>query len=70
MIKYKGGLGSMTYVSIKDKNSKEKSGQLYKWWGGSRKCVLVEMVGGNEYLQSLASHAKDFGSFSKENINS
>lgn len=27
------------------------------------------MVGGNELLQSLASRAKEFGAFSKENVN-
>lgn len=37
--------------------------------GGSRKCALVEMVAGNELLQSLTSHAKEFGTFSKENVN-
>lgn len=37
--------------------------------GGSRNCALVETVGGNELLQSLASHAKEFGTSSKENVN-
>lgn len=36
----------------------------------SRKRVLVDMVGGNEFLESPASHAKAFGSSSKENMNS
>lgn len=35
-----------------------------------RVCILVEMGGGNEILESLASHAKEFGPFSKENVNS
>lgn len=27
------------------------------------------MLDGNEFLESLASHAEEFGSFSKENVN-
>lgn len=32
--------------------------------------VLVEMGGGDEFLESLAPHAKEFGPLSKENVNS
>lgn len=49
---------------MRDKRSKGKVVSFTKV------CVLVEMGGGNEFLESLASHAKEFSSFSKENVNS
>lgn len=36
--------------------------------GGSGICVLVEMVGGNEFLESLAFPAKEFALSSKANV--
>lgn len=63
MIKNKGGLG----VSMRPKGKVVSSTSDR---GGSRKCVLVEMVGRNEFLESLASHGKESGPFSKETVNS
>lgn len=36
--------------------------------GRSGECVLVEIVGGSEFLESFAFHAKESGPFAKENV--
>lgn len=59
---------SIRYLGVRMRDKRSK-GQVVSF---TRVCILVEMGGGNEFLESLASHAKEFGLFFflKENVNS